>query len=144
RGEGATAVLSSETAPGWRNRQTRRSQKPFPARGWGFDSPSRHQRRFFRGTSGVSLNTETGPNGRFPAFSGPWKPRLRQTERRCQVGGKNPKTVGVFENRWGRRRLGPGPGLAHGLWWTAATPPRGPDSADQRGRPRPPGGHGSG
>ena len=101
-------MLSSEAAPGWRNRQTRRSQKPFPFGGWGFDSPSRHQRRFFRGTSRVNLNTETGQNAGFSAFAGPWKPRLRQAEGRCQVGGKNRKTVGFFENRsGGLRRLGP-------------------------------------
>src|SRR5947209_16880308 len=35
-------------APGWRNRQTRRSQKPLPARAWGFESPSRHHRFEFR------------------------------------------------------------------------------------------------
>jgi hypothetical protein len=28
--------------PGWRNWQTRRFQKPVPARAWGFDSPPRH------------------------------------------------------------------------------------------------------
>jgi hypothetical protein len=35
--------LTSALAPRWRNRQTRRSQKPLPARAWGFESPSRHQ-----------------------------------------------------------------------------------------------------
>src|SRR5262249_11238051 len=28
--------------PGWRNRQTHRTQNPAPARAWGVDSPSRH------------------------------------------------------------------------------------------------------
>src|SRR5262249_11057571 len=41
--EVAIVVLWSNASPGWRNRQTRRSQKPFPFGGWGFDSPSRHQ-----------------------------------------------------------------------------------------------------
>jgi hypothetical protein len=32
--------------PGWRNWQTRRSQKPLSASSWGFDPPSRHQLRW--------------------------------------------------------------------------------------------------
>lgn len=63
-------------------------------------SPALGIRSLFSGTSGVSLNTKTGPKGRFSAFLGTRKPGLQQAAGRCEHGGKKPETVGVFENRW--------------------------------------------
>src|SRR6266542_4577034 len=42
-------LASGLIEPGWRNWQTRRSQKPLGASPWGFDSPSRHHFKASRG-----------------------------------------------------------------------------------------------
>src|SRR5438270_5334748 len=54
---------------GMAERQTLRSQKPFPARGWGFESPSRHQ-HLLTGLVACtrraeSEHAETGPEAGF-------------------------------------------------------------------------------
>ena len=50
----AAGSSAAFTKPGWRNRQTQRTQNPPRATSWGFDPPSRHQKRIMTPVSVVN------------------------------------------------------------------------------------------